>query len=491
MPSASSLLEAQKKTAGLAVEFERLFSLTRPAFSQQRVFSKAHDMAISSLLALSRHTITGLITTYGGQFKDWSSAYRLFERERFEKDLLFAPVLSEVCSCLDSDDPVFGMIDDTIIRKCGRKICGTGWRRDPLGPAFHANFVWGQRFLQASIALPEPDGSGRARAIPVDFIHAPGTAKPKKDATPEQWQAYRQEQKRTKVSAVGAERLHKLREQIPDRKIVVAVDGGFTNSTVFKNVPDNTVLIGRIRKDARLFDTPTAEDTRRGRKRFYGAPLPTPEQIRQDDSIPWQQVEAYAAGKRHGFDIKAIPSVRWKGTGDKDVTLVVIRPLSYRKTANAKLLYRKPAYLLCTDTSLPLEQLLQAYLWRWEIELNFRDEKTVLGVGEAQVRTPAAVENVPALIVASYAFMLLASRLADAHKTRLPQPKWQQAKQTGRLSTQQMIALLRSEFWRLGIDSIKRDFVMSTAPIRSPFYSVYPSAIASTSLISAVCFAAN
>lgn len=28
-------------------------------------------------------------------------------------------------------------------------------------------------------------------------------------------------------------------------------------------------------------------------------------------------------------------------------------------------------------------------LWRWGIEVNFRDEKTLLGTGEAQVRTAA------------------------------------------------------------------------------------------------------
>jgi hypothetical protein len=455
------------------------------------VFAKAHDLTISSLLTLGRHTITGLITTYGGQFRDWSSAYRLFERERMDKDMLFSPVLSEICGCIKDDAPVFSMIDDTIIRKRGRKICGTQWRRDPLGPAFHTNFVWGQRFLQASIALPDSDGSGRARAIPVDFIHAPGPLRPKKTASPDEWQAYRQKQKKTKISTVGAQCLHKLREQISDKKIVTAVDGGFTNSTVFKDIPSNTVLIGRIRKDARLFKSPDAQMTHRGRKRIYGEPLPTPEQIRQDNTIPWLQVEAYAAGKRHTFDIKSVSPVRWKGTGDKDVMLIVIRPLAYRKSANAKSLYRNPAYLLCTDLSLPLEQLLQAYLWRWEIELNFRDEKTVLGVGEAQVRTSCAVENVPALIVASYAFMLLASRSVDANKTCLPQPKWRQSKPTDRLTTQQMIALLRSEFWRLGINSIKRDFVTHFASKRSPFYSNIASFSTKLSLNSAVCFAAN
>lgn len=103
--------------------------------------------------------------------------------------------------------------------------------------------------------------------------------------------------------------------------------------------------------------------------------------------------------------MKTVEAVRWQGTGNKDVRLVVIRPLAYRPRKGSRLLYRNPAYLLCTDPGLPLASLLQGYLWRWEIELNFRDEKTVMGAGEAQVRESAAVETVPSLIVA---YLLLA-----------------------------------------------------------------------------------
>jgi hypothetical protein len=39
-------------------------------------------------------------------------------------------------------------MDDTILKKTGKKISGTSWRRDPLGPPFQNNFIWGQRFLQ-------------------------------------------------------------------------------------------------------------------------------------------------------------------------------------------------------------------------------------------------------------------------------------------------------------------------------------------------------
>ena len=56
--------------------------------------------------------------------------------------------------------------------------------------------------------------------------------------------------------------------------------------------------------------------------------------------------------------------------------------------------------------------------------MNFRDEKTVLGVGEVQVRTRTAVETVPSLIVTAYAFLLLAYADVEQGRIGLPVPKW-------------------------------------------------------------------
>jgi hypothetical protein len=100
------------------------------------------------------------------------------------------------------------------------------------------------------------------------------------------------------------------------------------------------------------------------------------------------------------------------------------------------------SYLICTDPVLPVDRLLQAYLWRWEIEVNFRDEKTLLGIGEAQVRNPNSVESVPSLIVATYALLLLAgTAVADISKL-FPRPRWQQAEPPRRSTTQQLIPFL-------------------------------------------------
>ncbi len=431
--------------------FDHLFEQARPAFVQDRTFERAHVLAKSSIVGLGRKTLSGLLCASAQQFRDWSAAYRVFERQRFDCQALFDPIRRETVGRLDPQEPLTVMLDDTLIRKRGRKIHGAAWRKDPLGPAFNLNFIWGQRFLQISAALPDRGIVGRARAIPIEFAHVPSAQRPGKRATQQAWSEYRKKQKEMKLPDVGARHLTRLRASMDEdgqhsRPLIVAVDGSFTNRAFFKHLPHNTVAIGRIRKDAKLF-LPPAQKPGPGRRRFYGEPIPCPEQIRQDKSIPWIPVEAFAAGKNHLFEIKTIAPLRWRCSGARDLRLVVIRPIAYRPKKGSRLLYRNPAYLLCTDPQMSLKRLLQSYLWRWEIELNFRDEKTILGVGEAQVRVPTAVETVPSLMVAAYAMLLLAGTGSQGKTQALPPPKWGSLEPTKRDSTLKLINMFRSELW--------------------------------------------
>jgi hypothetical protein len=444
---------------------------------------------MSALVGLGRRTVTGMLSASAQQFDDWSAAYRIFQRERFDRDALFAPARLAVVNCLGKKDPLVAVMDDTLIRKHGKKVYGTGWKRDPLGPKFHPNFVWGQRFLQLSAVLPEKPGISRARGIPIDFTHAPSPRKPSKKSSPQEWEEYRRLQKTMKASAVGLARVRQLRSQLDadpqekDRPRLVAVDGGFTNRTVFRDLPHDTAAIGRIRKDARIFLPPDGSDApRRGRPRWFGEALPTPEQIRQDSSVEWITVAAYGSGQVHHFQVKTLSPIRWLGSGHRDVRLVIISPLAYRPRKGARLLYRNPAYLICTDPELSLEQILQAYLWRWEIELNFRDEKTLLGVGEAQVRTEIAVESVPTLIVAAYAFLLLAGTEAKGSQPALPPPKWRKSLAGERDSTPRLIGLLRSQLWGKAMNVNLNHFVKNTEGKTKP-------TLLADALPSAVCYA--
>ena len=79
--------------------------------------------------------------------------------------------------------PLVAAMDDTLLRKTGTKIQDVAYRRDPLSPPFHVNFVRGQRFLQVSAMLPAcPEGPAAARAIPIRFQPAPPLPKATKAA---------------------------------------------------------------------------------------------------------------------------------------------------------------------------------------------------------------------------------------------------------------------------------------------------------------------
>ena len=455
----STGLCAEKKTAkGLLEQIEELWQEGGAACGQDRVLQRAQALALSSLVSFGRRTVTGLLSTCGRQFQDWTADYRLFSQDRFEPEHLFSAVRRGLLAELPKEDPLIVAMDDTLLRKTGTKIHGVAYRRDPLGPPFHINFVKGQRVLQVSAAFPPDSGDGPARMIPIDFRHCPTAPKPKKNASAQDWETYKRKKKECNLGRQGAQRLEALRQALDhdpggdQRHLWAVVDGSFTNKNVLKRLPDRTVLIGRIRKDAKLHHLPgEAERKIHGRRKKYGDQTITPEELRQDDSHPWQTVSTWAAGKRHAFRVKNIAPLLWRPAGsDRHLRLVVIAPLGYRPNQHSRVLYRKPAYLICTDPEVPLAKLIQAYVWRWDIEVNFRDEKTLLGVGQAQVRHPQSVEKVPALIVAAYAMTLLAGAktfgvtgMPDA----LPLPKWRNQEKRKRASTQDLINLLREELW--------------------------------------------
>jgi DDE superfamily endonuclease len=437
------------------------------AFTQNKAWKTGRDLAFGALNCMGRHTLTGMITASGQQFMDWSSAYRLFSRHRIDVSRLFDVARVGVLEELHDQKIIVAHMDDTILKKTGLKIPGTAWRRDPLGPPFQTNFIWGQRFLQISMALPDQPGCCQSRAIPVDFHHCPTAKRPRKNDNDQHWENYREQQKKLKLSKKGAERIGELKSQLNksgagDKQLLVSVDGSYTNENVLKSLPEGVVLIGRIRKDTK-FNKSTVNQPGIGRKKVYGEKMPTPEEIRQSNDYPWQEVRAWVAGKMHTFNVKVIKSLKWRTAGQhKLLQLVVIRPLGYRLTKASKRIYRDPAYLACTDNNLDIQTLLQAYLWRWEIEVNFRDEKTLLGCGQAQVRNPESTELVPAFIAGVYSLLHLAAHKSLKHsKLLLPRPKWYPKKEEHRHTTKDLINNLKAQAWTRTIGTNFSGFVNS------------------------------
>jgi hypothetical protein len=410
-----------------------------------------------------------LLSTCGQQFLDWSAAYRLFSHHRVSTDRLFDNVHHAVQVLLPSSQPLCLAIDDTLLRRTGTHTHGVAWRRDPLGPKFHTNFVRAQRYLQISAAVPSQQNPNAVRMVPLDFWHCPTPVRPRAKATAEQKTQYRQDAKRMNLSVQLIARLQRLCNPAPTdphsprRPIHLLVDGQYTNGRVLKNLPPGTTLIGRIRKDAKLYYQPiAAASARRGRRRSYGALAPTPEQIRTTED-PWETVEVFAAGITHQCRVKTVTGLLWRTAGlGLLLKLVVIAPLHYRPRSGSKLLYRRPAFLICTDPALTTQQIVQQYVWRWDIEVNFREEKSLLGVGDGQVRTVQATQCLPAFQVAAYSMLLLAAlRLPTADHDLLPPTKWAAHTKPQRASTEHVLHCLRADVWGrgLGLETNFSDFL--------------------------------
>ena len=395
---------------------------------------RAAAHCLGHLLGLGRHTLTGCLTTLGAQQSDWSADYRLYAQQRIEPEAAFGLILREAAA--RTAGRLWLGVDDSTLRKSGRRIAHSGWRRDPLSPPFAVNFQWGQRVVQSSLLFAHTQGP--ARALPVDFCLLP---QPAKDATPAERGA-------TNVNAVAVTRLEKLCAQVPGRALVAAVDGRFTNRRFLRARPKAVEVVGRVRKDTALFFAPEAQAAT-GRRRLYGAPAPSPEALRTEASRPWESVEVFAAGTTHAMKIKVLGPVRSRLTGGAEVRIIVIAPLGYRLQKKGKLLYRQPAYLLVSDPSLSVAEAVQGYVWRWEVEVNFREEKTLLGVGQAQVRHAESVERVPALQVAAYSALLWAGELSQAPaRPAVPAPRWRRrvgGQAPPRASTAALLNQLRHE----------------------------------------------
>jgi hypothetical protein len=375
----------------------------RGVFPQQRTYQRAVRQALGSLVCLGRRCLSRIIWTNGGQQRSWSAEYFLHSRCQWEPQQLFQPILKRALAYCPQR--LVGVaLDDTKLKKTGRSIPQAFYQRDPMSPPFHVNLVLGLRFLQASLLVPlHRTANVGTRALPIRFQEVSRVKRPGKKASEEEKKQYKAAVKQKNLSRSFVQMGKQLREELDqaggrDKILVLTADGSFCNRTCFAEVPDRAALLARARKDAKLcFHAPA------NTRRFYALEKFTPEQIRKDDSRAWKTTRIFYGGKRRKIRYKEVSDLYWqRGAAKRALRLIVIAPTPYRKSKSRKLYYRDPAYLLTTDLRSSLKQLLQIYFDRWQIEVNHREEKDTLGVGQAQLWNVNSVPKQPVLAVASY-----------------------------------------------------------------------------------------
>lgn len=418
----------------------------RPAFGQRRSFHRALRQALGALTTIGRRTLSRIIAAQGRQQQDWSADYRLHARAPWLVDQLFQPILKKALPLCHGRYLVLA-IDDTRIHKTGRKILSAFYQRDPLSPKFRFNLMWGLRFLQVALVLPLYRASKQSpRSLPVRFVECPVVKKPAKKALESEWDAWRERCKRSNLSTRSLEVLRDLRRACDTAgaraKIILAVgDNSFCNRTLFRADCERIQIIARTRRDVKLCRPAS------GGRRIYAPSKFTPEDVRQDEAVAWRKVRVFYGGQWRKIRYKEVAGIYWQsGAGRKLLRLLVVAPLPYQAPGRKRKYYRDPAFLLTTDLTGSPRELLQPYLDRWQIEVNHREEKDTLGIGQAQVRSAQSVPRQPAFVVAAYSALLLAGILAygPGRGAVYPElPKWR--RNAKRPSCLDLITVLRKE----------------------------------------------
>src|SRR6266542_958584 len=117
------------------------------------------------------HTVCGMLC--GARLEQvWhhSRAHRFFSAARWSADQLGLVLLDLICALLVPDGaPVRLVVDDTLMRRSGRKIFGAAWHHDPLAPGRH-RVAWANNWVVVGVpADPGPPVAARAH---------PGTTRP-------------------------------------------------------------------------------------------------------------------------------------------------------------------------------------------------------------------------------------------------------------------------------------------------------------------------
>jgi hypothetical protein len=187
---------------------------------------------------------------------------------------------------------------------------------------------------------------------------------------------------------------------IPDRRIEVAADSAYCNSTVTQDLASNIILYGSMRPDAVLTALPTddVKRTRGGRPAIRGQRLPSPEDVFKQGTHGWYvtKVKLY----RH---LQWITYQTWKAQWYRACGSQLLR-IVISKNSSGNMPFR---VFFCTDPTVSVDYLLKRYASRWSIEVTFFNLKQYLGFADSQAWSRKAVERTAPFVAYLYSIIVV------------------------------------------------------------------------------------
>ena len=309
--------------------------------------------------------------------------------------------------------------DDTLCRKRGLTIYGTGMHHDPLISSRAFKVVsWGHDWVVLCLVVRCFWAPSKVWCLPLVarlYRNRQGLTKGRKGQ-----QRPADPGHRTRPE-LFREMLRLLADWFPDRQFIISGDSAYGGQSVLKHLPANIDLISHVHpKGALYLPPPPPVPGRRGAPRKKGARLPGLAAWAADREHHWEVLTFDQFGLHATLGVKTRQALYYKAGGTRLLTVVLVRD------AGGK---RPDQRFYCTRLDWSARQILGSYAARWAIEVTFENCKQLLGLEEPANRTPLAVERTAPMALLLYSLIVAwFHRVGHLHLS-YPERRWYRHKE--------------------------------------------------------------
>lgn len=358
---------------------DQLLILFAPCFTRP-TFEVFRAMVLGQISQTRLRCVTGMLV--GARLSEsWhhARAHRFFSNARWSADELGLTVAGVIAQrLLPSDAPLVVPVDDSLLKRRGRRIFGTHWHHDATANSNKSAVAWGTNWVTAEInvrlAFIE-----RTVCLPMLFR----LWRPRRS---EYVKAKQPDPERPSKNQLAREMLELLAARFPDRAIHMVGDAAYAS---VKDLPETVTLTSRLRVDATLNELapprPPKGQRKRGRPPKKGNRLPKLSQIAHDPATQWTQTTVTRYHKTEQVMLHSMRCLWYETFGAKPVQVVIIQ-----NTTNDR---GFEITIISTDLSATPAELVERYSERWPTEVAYEEAKELFGVGDARNRTENAVRR--------------------------------------------------------------------------------------------------
>jgi DDE superfamily endonuclease len=428
----------------LTPSFRSLLLPFRSVFTAPR-FATFLYIATGWCLSHRHRYVTELIQSSGAVHRGHHSRYhRFFANAAWSVDDLFESLAREAVATFCPEGAIEMGVDDTLCRKRGLAVFGTGMHHDPLiSSRKRVHVSWGHDWVILSLLIPNPSWSPtKVWALPVGmrlYRNRQGLTKGKKGRGKANGGKERppdpNHRTRPELAVALIERFANL---VPRRAIVVSGDSAYGGKSVLRPLPGNVDLISRVAPNAALYEpAPPRPPKQKGPPRKKGARLPGMTAWADDETSPWEEMEFDRYGLHAKLKVKTIRGLYYKAGKDRLLTIVLVRDTTGG---------RPDQMFYCTRADWDARAILGHYACRWSVEVMHFNAKQMMGLEDPANRTPLAVQRTAPLGLVLYGLTLIWFHHEGHRSVVFPDRPWYPGKEEP--SYADILAALRRASWR-------------------------------------------